>query len=86
MKEKHAQLQDVAIGWLYGVGCSIFAKEVPTQNGVADALGVKTRNGKDDVYYIEAKVSRSDLICKKQKVVYADATGTIEKIAPPGHA
>lgn len=79
MKDVHKSLQDVAIGWLYGVGCSIFAKEVPTENGIADALGVKTLHGKDDVYYIEAKASRSDLICKKQKAVYANATGTVEK-------
>lgn len=75
MKQKHAQLEDVAILWLYGVGCSIFAKEVPTRNGIADALGVKTRNGKDDIYYLECKASRSDLICKKQKDVYEGAIG-----------
>ncbi len=79
MKEKHAQLQDIAIRWLYGVSCSIFAKEVPTINGVADALGVKTLHGKDDVYYLECKASRSDLICKKQKAVYQIATGMVEK-------
>lgn len=70
--------EDVAIGWLYGVGCSIFAKEVPTGTGVADALGVKTKNGKEDVYYIECKASRSDLICAKQKLVYRNAIGDIE--------
>jgi len=75
MKKKHADLQDVAIGWLYSRGCSVFAKEVPTGNGVADALGVMTRNGKEIVYYVEAKASRSDLICLKQKAVYARAVG-----------
>jgi len=75
VKEKHAQLQDLAIRWLYGIGCSIYAKEVPSKNGVADAIGVKTRNGKGDVYYLECKASRSDLICLKQKAVYARATG-----------
>ncbi len=76
MKDKHRQLQDVAIGWLYGVGCTVFAQEVPTQNGIADALGVK-RN--DDVYYLECKASRSDLICLKQKSCYARSIGGKEK-------
>lgn len=74
-KSEHARLQNVAIGWLYNVGCSVFAQEVPTQNGIADALGVR----KSDVYYIEAKASRSDLMCRKQKIVYASATGMIKK-------
>lgn len=75
MKSKHKELQEVAIRWLYATGCSVFAKEVPTMNGNADALGIKTLHGKDDIYYIEAKASRSDLICKKQKRIYANAIG-----------
>lgn len=73
MTDKHKQLQDAAIRRLYAFGCSAFAKEVPTANGVADALGVMKRTG--NVYYIECKQSRSDLICKKQKDVYAEAVG-----------
>ena len=42
MTETHKQLQDTAIRWLYQVGCNVFAKEVPTQNGIADALGIKS--------------------------------------------
>lgn len=83
---KHDQLQDIAIGWLYARGCSIFAKEVPTSNGIADALGVKTpprylgeSGQKDTVYYIEAKTSRSDLICLKQKSVYRTSVGWIDE-------
>lgn len=72
-KSEHARLQNIAIGWLYNSGCSVFALEVPTQNGIADALGIR----KSDVYYIEAKASRSDLICRKQKAVYARATGMV---------
>lgn len=47
--------------------------EVPTINGIADALGLKKTKG--DVYYIEAKVSRADLICKKQRNVYRRSVG-----------
>jgi len=70
-KTKHHKLQNTAIRWLYSRGCSVFAQEVPTRNGIADALGIITRQGDERVYYIEAKASRSDLICKKQKCVYA---------------
>lgn len=75
MNEKHAQLQDTAILWLYGKNCSVFGKEIPTRNGIADALGIVTSGGKNTVYYIEAKASRSDLICNKQKMVYRVAVG-----------
>lgn len=77
MTQKHRELQDVAIRWLYGIGCSVFAKEVPTQNGVADALGVRTRNTGGTVYYIEAKSSRTDLICPKQRLVYRTSVGDV---------
>jgi len=77
INSKHDKLQDVAIGWLYKIGCSIFAKEVPTKNGVSDALGIITRREKKTVYYIEAKVSRSDLICPKQKAVYQRSIGDL---------
>lgn len=75
MNTKHKDLQDVAIGRLYEFGCSIFAKEVPTENGIADALGIKTLHGRNAVYYIECKASRSDLICAKQKAIYKTAIG-----------
>lgn len=78
MKQTHKDLQDIAIRWLYGVGCSAFAKEVPTANGIADALGVKS--SKEDVYYIECKASRSDLICQKQKKVYKSAVGDVVQL------
>src|SRR3989304_5338733 len=78
MSEEHKLLQDTAINWLYCKGCSVFAKEVPTQNGNADALGIITRE-KHTVYYVEAKVSRSDLICQKQKLVYETSVGNIPK-------
>ena len=72
--DKHEQLQDTAINWLYGRGCSVFAKEVPTWNGIADAVGVVTNQrpyGKPDIaYYVETKASRGDLICLKQKSCY----------------
>lgn len=74
-KTKHHELQNTAIRWLYGTGCSVFAQEVPTKNGIADALGIRTRDEKHTVYYIEAKSSRSDLICPKQKAVYARSCG-----------
>lgn len=79
MSTKHKDLQDTAILFLYSVGCSAFAKEVPTCNGNADALGIKTRDKKNDVYYIECKASRSDLVSKKQKRVYDTATGVKDK-------
>lgn len=66
VKSKHDELCNTAIGWLYGRGCQVFAQEVPTWNGIADAVGVKD----NDVYYIEAKASRSDLKCKKQQCCY----------------
>lgn len=69
--DKHKQLALTAIWWLHKNGCSVFANEVPTRNGIADALGIVTRAGSERVYYIEAKASRSDLICAKQKAVYA---------------
>lgn len=64
---KHDELCHKAILWLHARGCQAFANEVPTWNGVADALGIKD----DTVYYIEAKASRSDLICRKQKGIDA---------------
>lgn len=73
---KHEELKGVAIRWLYERGCTAFAEEVETNNGIADALGVKRfRSGgtRYDVYYIEAKASRSDLICKKQRRIYEQA-------------
>jgi hypothetical protein len=79
MKETHKELQDVALRWLYSRNCSVLAKEVPTRNGVADALGIHTISGKERVYYVEAKASRSDLICAKQKLVYRNAVGDVEK-------
>lgn len=77
-KTKHAELQNTAVRWLYNLGCSVFALEVPTENGIADALGIKTRDT-ETVYYIEAKASRSDLICQKQKDVYSRATGLLKE-------
>lgn len=74
MKDIHKQLQDVGLRWLYARGCGAFAKEVPTANGIADVLGVKI----NDTYYIEAKASRSDLVCLKQKMVYRRAIGDIQ--------
>lgn len=69
---KHQQLQDIAIRWLYNRGCTVFAQEVPTYNGIADALGIRYYNQKEQtVYYLEAKATRSDLFCKKQKGIYA---------------
>ncbi len=68
MTNKHKELQQTAINWLYNRGCSIFANEVPTWNGYADALGIITRD-KPVVYYIEAKASRADLLCSKQKYI-----------------
>ncbi len=67
----HKALSDTALLWLYARGCSVYAKEVPTRNGIADALGIMTRHGQEKVYYVEAKAGRSDLICEKQKCVYA---------------
>lgn len=77
MNDKHKQLQERAIRRLYAFGCHVFAKEVPTTNGIADALGVNTRTG--NAYYIECKTSRSDLICEKQRNVYRRATGELVK-------
>lgn len=68
--DKHQQLQRTAINWLYCIGCSVFAEEVPTWNGVADALGVRTRDQGHTAYYIEAKASRSDLLSLKQRACY----------------
>lgn len=81
--DKHKQLQDTAIRWLYNRGCCVFGQEIPTRyGGIADALGVVSRDErtvtpegvqwlpKETVYYFEAKASRSDLICKKQKITY----------------
>lgn len=73
MTETHKQLQDAAVRRLYSFGCHVFAKEVPTANGIADALGVNTRT--KNAYYIECKASRSDLICNKQRNVYKCAIG-----------
>jgi len=72
----HAELCKQAILWLYHRRCSVYANEVPTENGIADALGVITKGSPPNaktVYYIEAKASRADLICKKQKRVYEDS-------------
>lgn len=78
MSERHKQLQDVAIRWLFEKGCHVYAKEVPTQNGNADALGIKIpRHGRETVYYIEAKQSRGDLIGLKQKQVYNNSVGIL---------
>jgi len=67
--DKHKELCQTAIKWLYQKGCSIFGNEIPTWNGTADALGIITNqrpyNKPDTVYYIEAKASRSDLLCRK---------------------
>jgi len=72
--DKHKQLQEKAIEWLYRRRCSVFDTEVTTWNGIADAVGVITKIFKDTgsytSYYIEAKSSRSDLMCKKQKNCY----------------
>lgn len=78
-KTKHHELQNTAIRWLYARGCSVFAQEVPTRNGIADALGVISRFGDEKVYYIEAKASRSDLICAKQKGVYKRSVSKCRK-------
>jgi len=78
--DKHKELQRTAITWLYNQGCSIFAEEVPTGNGVADALGIRTRDDKHTIYYIEAKVSRSDLTCFKQKAVYFRSVGLQDNV------
>jgi hypothetical protein len=78
MTDKHKDLQEAAIRRLYDFGCNVFAKEVPTGNGIADALGVKSSTG--NVYYIECKASRSDLICLKQKNVYRNAIGEITQL------
>lgn len=78
MTDKHKELQEIAIRWLYGVGCSVFAKEVPTKNGNADALGIRTRGKREVVYYLEAKVSKGDLNSEKQKMVYRTSIGDIE--------
>lgn len=76
--DKHKELQEMGIHWLYGIGCSIFAKEVPTGNGIADVLGIKTKDKKQVAYYLEAKVSRSDLLSEKQRLVYRIATGDVQ--------
>lgn len=73
--DKHKELQHTAIRFLWSKGCSVFAEEVPTENGIADALGIQTRTEKCTVYYIEAKISRSDLLCLKQKSVYNRSIG-----------
>lgn len=82
--DKHQKLSRTAIGWLYGRGCNYFDNEVPTQNGIADALGVKCtlwdNSEGGTVYYIEAKASRSDLTCRKQKYTYAKADWCAEAI------
>ena len=51
-KNKHKELCQMAIDWLYTRHCSVFANEVPTWNGIADAIGIIT-NGKPTVYYVE---------------------------------
>jgi hypothetical protein len=73
MKEKHIELQDTAIRWLHGRNCDTFAKEVPWNGEMVDAIGMKyTDSSKAGsiIYAIEAKTSRSDLICLKQKAAY----------------
>lgn len=81
MKKKHKELQETAIKWLHKTGCDMFATEVPFRNDIVDAIGIKTkRNTKndiiDDLYFIEAKASRSDLICNKQRRSYAYSINT----------
>ena len=83
---KHKELQNTAIRWLYARGCCVFGQEVPTRyGGIADAIGVVVRDErtvtpegvrwlpKETVYYFEAKASRSDLICAKQKGIYENS-------------
>ena len=70
MSEEHKKLENIAIEWLYSNNCSLFAQEVPVGYEIADALGIKTQYGINTIYYIEAKVSKSDLMCKKQKLIY----------------
>lgn len=82
VKRKHDELCNTAINWLYARGCSVFAQEVPTRNGVADALGIVTYQGRERVYYVEAKASRSDLICPKQRGVYARSVEAFAQFCP----
>lgn len=73
MNLKHAELQTTAINWLYTRGCQIFAKEVPYNGETVDAIGMRPTDYRHiafDIYAIEAKASRSDLICFKQKCSY----------------
>ncbi len=82
---KHKELCKTAIYWLYKRGCSIFANEVQTWNGIADALGIITRDGlegKETIYYIEAKTSRSDLLSPKQKACCLRTTAEFSDIYP----
>jgi hypothetical protein len=41
MKETHKQLQDIAIRWLCGIGCNVFAKEVPSKTALPTHSGSK---------------------------------------------
>ena len=55
----HKQLKQVALRWVQGVGCVVFACEVSWGwIGVVDVLGIKA-NG--DVYMLEAKASNADM-------------------------
>lgn len=72
-KITHKQLQDMAIYWLYDRGCYVFAQEVPFGGEFVDAIGIKYKEYQKldfDIYTIEAKASRSDLVCEKQKHCY----------------
>jgi hypothetical protein len=65
-KERTGKLKQIGLWWLQNVGCIVYADEVNLSGayGVADVMGMKA-NG--DIYYLECKQSRADLICKKQK-------------------
>lgn len=81
-KSTHDKLCNAAIRWLYSRGCSIYAQEVPTWNGIADAVGMITNQrqygGDETIYYIEAKASRTDLICSKQQKCHANTESLFE--------
>src|SRR3990167_9785225 len=72
------KLEDVAIRWLYRNGCKAFVKEdgLHYVGGIADVLGIKD-NG--DIYYLEVKQSRVDLLSAKQKRHEANFENTFFK-------
>ena len=76
------KLEDVAIRWLYRNGCKAFVKEGKLHyvGGVADVLGIKD-NG--DIYYLEVKQNRADLISKKQKTHEANFENNFYKYQLP---